>query len=211
MDGTDDGPLELFTNILNKAEHATLIVPPTSFYMGTPGHPAHIRGRPEDLAYPTRHLKSVRLIIAISEMDLMMQSEDRPMTLSTMGALQEFLAGFINLNTTEIEIYIFNDFEGTLDLDKFTEELEAKVQVHYDNSIKYLTENNKLEPKHSEWTGDYAVFDLEDYFDQPKLYYELDDMWMMDWDFERVHRVRARIAQYKEAQAAAKKEVSKVK
>lgn len=208
MDGTDDGPLELFTNILNKAEHATLIVPPTSFYMGTPGFPAHLRGRPEDLAYPTKHLKSVRLIVGISEMDLMIQSLDRPMELSSMAALQEFLAEFINLNPTEIEIYIFNDFKGTLDLDQFEEELDTKIETHYNDSIKYLTENNKLEPKYSDWTAKYQLLGLEDYFDQPELHYELDDLWMEQWDMELWDRRMAMVEKLKEEQAAADNEVS---
>jgi hypothetical protein len=201
VDGTDDGPLELFTNIIKKTKHATLIVPPTAFYMGTPGFPPHLRGRPEDLAYPTRHLKTVRLIIAITEMEIFMQSTDRPTTLSSLEALQEFLAEFLNLNESKIEIYIFNDFDKTLDLVSFRQQLQVKVEKHYNDSIAYLTESGNLEPKHTNWIASYQVLGLGHYFARPKLHYELDDMWMSEWAFEVRDRQRARIEELKKAAA----------
>jgi hypothetical protein len=55
-----------------------------------PGQMAHLSGRPEDLAYPTRKLKSVRLIIAISEMDLLLQRSESavPAKLAPINAVQ---------------------------------------------------------------------------------------------------------------------------
>jgi hypothetical protein len=70
VDGTDDGPLELFTTVLKKVQHATLIIPPTQFYMEIRGGMAHLSGQPEDLSYATKHLESVRLIVAISENEM---------------------------------------------------------------------------------------------------------------------------------------------
>lgn len=106
VDGLDEGPLGMFTTVLNKAQHATLVIPPTSFYIGGRGGLlSHMSGRPEDLAYPTRHCESVRLIVGICEMEIMMLEYDHPVSLTRIGSLQEFLAAFINLNFTKIEIY----------------------------------------------------------------------------------------------------------
>ena len=193
VDGLDDGPLELFTTALKKAQHATLIIPPTAFYIGNRGGILdNVSGRPEDLSYPTRHCKSVRLILAISEDDFMMHDNHGPIDLASSVAIQEFLASFINLNDSEIDIYIFNDFNGTLDLAKFREELAPRVNKHYEDSVKYLTEQKRLEPKHTDWSADYQVFGLEDYFAIPELHYELDDFWMQNWDFELLDRQRAK-------------------
>jgi hypothetical protein len=192
VDGTDDGPLELFTTVLKKVQHATLIIPPTQFYMEIRGGMAHLSGQPEDLSYATQHLESVRLIVAISEDEMMMQSMDFPTALTTIEPVQEFLAKFINLNTTKIEIYLFNNFDNTLELPRFRLELEVKIKKHYDDSIKYLTENNKLKPEYTNWLANYQVFGLEDYFAIPRLYYELDDFMMDEWDFELRVRNKAR-------------------
>lgn len=200
VDGGDDGPLELFTTILNKVQHATLVIPPTAFYMEIRGGMAHLSGQPEDLSYATKHLKSVRLIVAISEMEMMMQGTDFPTTLTTIEPVQEFLAKFINLNDTpKIEIYLFNNFENTLDLVQFRSGLEAKVKKHYADSIKYLTDNNKLKPEYLNWSTDYKVFGLEEYFAIPTLHYELDDMMMEEWYFELHDRQKARYEEMKKA------------
>ena len=192
VDGTDDGPLELFTTVLKKVQHATLVIPPTQFYMEIRGGMAHLSGQPEDLSYATQHLESVRLILAISENEMMMQSMDFPTALTTIEPVQEFLAKFINLNTTKIEIYLFNNFDNTLDLPRFRLELKAKVKKHYDDSIKYLTESNNLKPEYTNWSANYQVFGLEDYFAIPRLYYELDDYMMEEWDFELRDRNKAK-------------------
>jgi hypothetical protein len=205
IDGTDDGPLKLFLKELDHVQHATLVIPPTAFYMGSlPGQMAHLSGRPEDLAYPTRKLKSVRLIVAISEMDLLMQGDDSavPAKLAPNTAVQEFLASFINLNPTEIEIYLFNNFDNTLNLVTFREQLKAKLDKHLKDSIKYLKESDKLKPEHENWSANYKVLGLEHYFVHPTRYYELDDMWMDDWSWELHARQTARIAALKAAAAA---------
>jgi hypothetical protein len=200
VDGLDDGPLELFTTVLDKAQHATLIIPPTSFYIGGRGGMLnHMSGRPEDLAYPTRHCESVRLIVGISESEIMMLEYDHPVSLTKIGPLQEFLAAFINLNFTKNEIYIFNNFDNTLDLPSFRQQLATKVSKHYEDSIKYLTESKRLEPKHSNWSANYQVFGLEDYFATPKLHYEIDDYWMMEWEQELHERQRAKFEARKKA------------
>jgi len=200
IDGLDDGPLELFTTAVNKAKHATLIIPPTSFYIGGRGGlPSQMSGRPEDLAYPTRHCESVRLIVGISEMEIMMLEYDHPVSLTRIGPLQEFLAAFINLNFTKIEIYIFNNFNDTLDLPAFRQELVTKVGKHYEDSIKFLTDSKRLEPKHSNWTANYQVFGLEDYFAIPKLHYEIDDHWIMEWEQELHERQQAKFEARKKA------------
>lgn len=198
-DGTDDGPLELFTTVLKKVQHATLIIPPTQFYMEIRGGMAHLSGQPEDLSYATQHLESVRLIVAISENEMMMQSMDFPTALTTIEPVQEFLAKFINLNTTKIEIYLFNNFDNTLDLPRFRLMLEAKLKKHYADSIKYLTENNKLKPEYTNWSANYQVFGLEDYFAMPRLYYERDDFMMDEWDFELRVRNKAKYEAMKKA------------
>jgi hypothetical protein len=203
VDGTDDGPLELFTTVLKKVQHATPIIPPTQFYMEIRGGMAHLSGQPEDLSYATQHLESVRLIVAISENEMMMQSMDFPTALTTIEPVQEFLAKFINLNTTKIEIFLFNNSDNTLDLPRFRLELEAKVKKHYDDSNKYLTENNQLKPEYINWSANYQVFGLEDYFAIPRLHYELDDYMMEDWDFELRDRSKAKYeAMKKEMQEA---------
>ena len=200
VDGLNDGPLELFTTALNKAKHATLIIPPTAFYIGNRGGMFNaISGRPEDLAYPTRHCESVRLIVAAHEDDFIMRGDHGPVVMASMNSIQEFLASFINLNECKIEIYIFNNFDNTLDLPKFREELVPKVAKHYEDSIKYLTDEKRLEPKHTNWSANYQVFGLEDYFDIPTLHYELDDYWMQNWDFELRARERAKFEARKKA------------
>jgi hypothetical protein len=156
-------------------------------------------GRPEDLAYPTRHCESVRLIVGISESEIMMLEYDHPVSLTKIGPLQEFLAAFINLNFTKIEIYIFNNFDNTLDLPTFRDELATKVSKHYEDSIKYLTESKRLEAKHTDWSANYQVFGLEDYFATPKLHYEVDDQWMMEWEQELYERQKAKFEARKKA------------
>jgi hypothetical protein len=203
VDGTDDGPLELFTTVLQKVQHATLIIPPTAFYMEIRGGMAHLSGQPEDLSYATRHLKSVRLIVGITEMQLMMQNMEFPTTLTTIEPVQEFLAKFINLNDTKIEIYSFNDFEGKLDLPEFRIGLQQKINKHYQDAINYLIESKKLEPKDSSWSANYQVFGLEDYFAHPTLHYELDDMWMEEWSMDLYDRQMAKYEMAKKAEEEA--------
>jgi hypothetical protein len=112
------------------------------------------------------------------------------------------LASFINLNPTEIEIYLLNNFDETLNLVTFREQLNAKLDKHYKDSMKYLKESDKLKPEHENWSANYKVLGLREYFVQKSLYLELDDMWMFDWSSEVRDREKRRIAALKAAAAA---------
>lgn len=190
--GPSGHPLEEFSPIFDHVEHATLVIQPLVYYIGT-GKPAELSGgnwAPQDLALSTRNLQSVRILVAISqgETELMEEESDRFASLASLGPLQVFLASFINLHPSRIEIYMFNDpsdrGRSTNTFDEFKEQLATTVDQTYRNSIERLTESKELKAEHSSWSLNYQVFDLEHYFTQPGLSFELEDWMRTEWEKE---------------------------
>lgn len=188
--GTSGGPLEMFTPILDHVKHATLVIQPLASYVGKSGPVDTTRkiGRPQDLAAPTRHLESVRIIVAMSdsEIESMEGALERSPNLAKLGPLQEFLASFQNLHPSRIEIYMFNTpshlGRSGDTLDKFKEQLAAKVDQHYQDSIEKFTKSKNLKVEHTNWSPNYQVFDVQHYFAQPNLCQELDRWLRFDWE-----------------------------
>jgi hypothetical protein len=198
--GASGGPLEQFTPIFDYVKHATLVIQPLAPYIGKGGPVDMARkyGRPQDLAVPTRNLESVRIIVAMSNSDIESINDALDMSFflekcpkfAEVGHLQDFLAAFINLHPSKIEIYIFNEFSqfegsrGILELDQFREQLAVKVDAHYHKSIAEMTEANQLKPEHSSWSANYQVFDLEHYFARPDLASDIDIYLRHDWEMD---------------------------
>ena len=145
-------------------------------------------GRPQDLAAPTRPLESVRIIVAMSdsEIESMEGALERSPNLAKLGPLQEFLASFLNLHPSRIEIYMFNTpshlGRSKDTLDKFKEQLAAKVDQHYQDSIEKFTKSKNLKEEQTNWSPNYQVFDVQNYFAQPSLSQELDEWSRSDWE-----------------------------
>ena len=190
--GPSGHPLEDFSPIFDHVEHATLVIQPLVYYIGT-GQPAELSGGnwpPQDLVLSTRNLQSVRILVAIShgEAALMEEESERTASFASLGPLQSFLASFINLHPSRIEIYMFNDpsdlGRSTKTFDEFKEQLAISVDQTYRNSIKRLTESKELKAEHSSWSPNYQVFDLEHYFAQPDLSFELENWMGKEWQKE---------------------------
>ena len=153
----------MFTPILDHVKHATLVIQPLASYVGKGGPVDMTRknGRPQDLAAPTRPLESVRIIVAMSdsEIESMEGALERSPNLAKLGPLQEFLASFLNLHPSRIEIYMFNTpshlGRSKDTLDKFKEQLAAKVDQHYQDSIEKLTKAKNLKEEHTNWSPNY--------------------------------------------------------
>jgi hypothetical protein len=174
-------PLELFHRVLDKVQHATLVIPPTVFYMDS--EPGFFNGRPEDLVERTKALESIRLIVGYTPGDMMYPMANYRSELAAIEDVQKFLASFINLNSTKFEIFIFNNFDDTLDLATFRERLEREVEELYQSSIKQWTESNSTElmPQRKIWSAKYQIFGLEDYFAIPGFHRELVSWWVDEW------------------------------
>lgn len=95
-----DFPLHQFMPILDNAKHVTLFLPMTTSYIGRDGWGNH--GLPQDLAYPTRKLDSVGLLIgtSASEFETLCNTSRRSVEICSTSHLQDFLASFIALNST---------------------------------------------------------------------------------------------------------------
>jgi hypothetical protein len=188
--GTPGSPLELFTPILDHVKHATLVIQPLASYIGKGGPVDMTRknGRPQDLAVPTRKLGSVRILVAMSDSEIgsMESALERAANLAKLGPLQDFLAAFISLHPSKIEIYMFNEpshlGRSQDTLDSLKEQLAFKVDQHYQKSIKKLTDTDKLKEEHSSWSPNYEVFDLKHYFAHSDLPQELDRWMRHDWE-----------------------------
>jgi len=111
---------------------------------------------------------------------------ERSPNLAKLGPLQEFLASFQNLHPSRIEIYMFNTpshlGRSGDTLDKFKEQLAAKVDQHYQDSIEKFTKSKNLKVEHTNWSPNYQVFDVQHYFAQPNLCQELDRWLRFDWE-----------------------------
>jgi hypothetical protein len=103
--------------------------------------------------------------------------------LVSADCLLKSVAPYLTLAKWKIEIYIFNDFDNTLDLVDFREKLKIEVDV----AIKAMPEKDR-----PDWSPNYQVFGLENYFARPDLYLELDQSWMMSWRTELDRRQRAK-------------------
>lgn len=176
------GPAAVITEALDKAQHATLIVPPTDTYMNEWTDSA------EDLARPTQYLSSISIIVAHGTIDSHPRSNSE---VALIASVQQFLASFIKFKTQRIEIYLFHNFNNNLDLDKFRQALKSEVEKQYQDAIKSLKDRNELEPDQLDWSADYEVYGLEDYFKDKKMFLELDRDWVLGWRHELDRRRRS--------------------
>jgi len=106
-----------------------------------------------------------------------------PDALVSAGHLLKHVAPYLKLANWKIEIYIFNDFDNAFDLIDFRDKLKIEV----DDAIRVLPEKER-----PNWTPNYQVFGLEDYFNHPDMYLELDHEWMMGWRMELDRRQGAK-------------------
>jgi hypothetical protein len=165
-----------FTTLLSKVRHATLVMPPISCYM------SHWKPLPGDSCRaPLANLSSLNLIFADHGFDAF--GIAAPRHLVSVQSLIKSVASCLKLNNWKIEIYIFNDFDNTFDLVDFREKLKIEV----DDAIKAMPEKER-----PDWSPNYQVYGLEDYFNHPDMYLELDHEWMMRWKMERDRRQRAK-------------------
>jgi hypothetical protein len=169
------GHWEPFSLALDTVQHATLVISPTRISLKDSGPP--VNGRDEG---PPMKLESFRLIFAgdsLNEFSIV-----PPIPLVSMECLLKSVASCLKLGNWKIEIYIFDDFKNTLDLVDF----RKKLKIEVDDAIKALPKKDR-----PDWSPDYQVFGLEDYFDHPDMYLELDHEWMMSWKRELDRRQRA--------------------
>jgi hypothetical protein len=168
------GRLEPFTEMLDTVQHATLVISPTLTSSKDFGPKGNERNRT-----PLK-LESLRLIFADDKFNT--NKVTAPDALVSADCLPKSVAPYLTLANWKIEIYIFNDFDNTLDLVDFREKLKIEV----DDAIKAMPEKER-----PAWTPNYQVFGLEDYFNHPDMYLELDHEWMMSWRMELDRRQRA--------------------
>jgi hypothetical protein len=175
LDTLRHGYWKPFNLVLDTVQHATLVISPTLISLKDSGPP--VNGRDEG---PPWKLESLRLIFAYDRHDAYFY---RPRQLSvSVESLIKFVAPCLKLGDWKIELYIFTDFDKTLDLVDFREKL--KIQV--DDAIKAMPEKER-----PAWTPNYQVYGLEDYFNHPDMYLELDHDEMMGWRMELDSRRRA--------------------
>ena len=194
-------PLHQFMPIFDNVKHATLFLPTTASYVGRGVFLKRKHGLPQDLAYPTRKLDSVRLLIGLndSEIESMEHTLERAVGLCKTSHLQDFLASFIALNPTRVEIYLFSnvEFPKPQNLDEFKQELAIKVDKQYESLLAKIKDPDE---KQSNWVANYQVHDLEHYFAQPGLCNELESWVLSDWkadlkwlrDYEKEETMKAR-------------------
>jgi hypothetical protein len=169
------GRLEPFTEMLDTVQHAMLVISPTLTSSKNVGPKGNERDRT-----PLK-LESLRLIFANDKFNT--DKVTTPDALVSADCLLKSVAPYLKLAKWKIEIYIFDDFDNTLDLVDFRAELSIAVE----DPIKALPKT-----KRPTWTPNYQVFGLEDYFNHPDMYLELDHEWMMGWRMELDRRQRAK-------------------
>jgi hypothetical protein len=167
------GHWQPFTGVLDRSQHATLVIPPTLNFLNDSAEDER-DGAPLGL-------ESLRLIFAHDRLDSPpWHMVSRP--IASVESLIKFVAPCLKLRNWKIEIYIFNDFNNTLDLVDFRDKLKIEV----DDAIKALPKKDR-----PDWSPNYQVYGLEDYFNHPDMYLELDHEWMMSWRMELDRRQRA--------------------
>jgi hypothetical protein len=179
---------------IKQAQHVTLVLPPTLMFMNMfgaldeDGVQDDTITWPKDLVDLTRHCETVRVIVAITDMEVVSTYHDVPT--STFDDVYDFLSYYVTLEKTksEIEFFIFYDFGYNLDLDEFRVEFEEVVTKRYEHHIKSLKESNEFKPEHIEWSPNYQIQGMKEYFDIPGLGDELDIFWIWNWEGELYQR-----------------------
>lgn len=172
VDGPEDGPLELFPTLLKPLEQLTLVLPPTAFSI----HPRFpISGRPEDLSYATKHIKSIRLIVASPSEDLDEQNAD----MCQLEPLVAFLAETVVLHPAAFDIYIFPSFNGKFNPADFYQSMMDEVEKQRTRIVEVLQSQDKLTEEITGWHPRVTVGGIVDYFGDAKRVKELDAMWAM--------------------------------
>ena len=172
LDTLCPGDSDSFDPVLDTVQHATLVISPTMVSLKDYG--LRLNGRDEG---PPLKLESLRLIFAHNRLDAYRDRDRQPSV--SMESLIESVAPCLKLGKWKIEIFIFNDFDSNLDLVDFRDKLKIAV----DDAIKALPKKER--PK---WTPEYQVFGLEDYFNRPDMYLELDHVWTVGWKTELDNR-----------------------
>lgn len=194
LDHSDPGSSHSLVAAIRQAQHVTLVLPPTLMFMNMfgaldeDGVQDDTITWPKDLVDLTRHCESVRIIVAITDIEVVSTYHDVPT--STFDDVYDFLAYYVTFEKTksEIEFFIFDDFGYNLDLDEFREEFDEVVTKRYEDRIKSLKESNEFRPEHIEWSPNYCVLGMKDYFDIPGLSGELDIFWIWNWEGELYQR-----------------------
>jgi hypothetical protein len=212
LDHSDPGSSHSLVAAIEQAQHVTLVLPPTLMFMNMFGSLDEDGALddtitwPKDLVDLTRHCETVRVIVAITDMEVVSTYHDVPT--STFDDVYDFLAHYVTFEKTrtKIEFYIFYDFGYNLDLDEFREEFDEVVTKRYDQRIKCLKESDEFKPEHIEWSPNYQILGMKNYFDIPGLSDELDIFWIWNWEGELYQR---RNMTAKERKAARKEEAAK--
>jgi len=106
---------------------------------------------------------------------------ERAVGLCRTSHLQDFLASFIALSPTRIEIYLFSnvEFPKSQDLDSFKQQLAVKVKKQHKDLLAKI---NQSDEQQTLWTANYQVYDIEHYFAQPGLCDELERWVLFGWE-----------------------------
>ena len=196
------GPLNLFRPIFQHVRHATLIIPATASYFNFDYRDLHIMedfGRPQDLCLPTRDLKTVRIIVALPKPEIGSTKSilRRTDPIARLEHIIDLLALCLIFNTSEVEIYMFNDldedFPDSTDLDTFRHDLRSKVNGLYEHSLTLPDMTSASDDSVESWTPNYEVYDLEHYFSRsPRISDELDGYMYNHWEFTMRYMQRQR-------------------
>jgi hypothetical protein len=194
LEHSDPSGSESLVTAIKQAQHVTLVVSPTLMFMNMfgaldeDGVQDDTITWPKDLVDLTRHCETVRVIFAITDMEVVSTYHDVPT--STFDDVYDFLAYYVTFEKTKskIEFFIFDDFGYNLDLDEFREEFDEVVTKRYENRIKCLKESDELKAEDIEWSPNYQVLGMKEYFDIPGLSDELDIFWIWNWEGELYQR-----------------------
>ena len=178
LDTLRHGYWKPFNLVLDTVQHATLVISPTLISLKDSGPPVNRRDEG-----PLLKLQSLRLIFANHRLDAYMYFHRDRQPSVLVESLIKYVAPCLKLGDWKIELYIFNDFDKTLDLVDFRE----KVKIQVEDAIKAMPEKER-----PAWTPNYQVYGLEDYFNRSDMYLELDHEWMMGWRMELDRRQGAK-------------------
>jgi hypothetical protein len=141
-------PLEQFDSISDNVKHATLVLPSTAPFIGGGSSDQHPQWSPRDLAFSTRNLDSVRLIIGLNLNEaLRIEAKlGRRVSICKSIPLQAFLASFLTAHSAKaakVDIYLFYgiDFPKNHNLEEFRQQLAVKVEQQHGN---FRALNNNL-------------------------------------------------------------------
>lgn len=197
---SDPSLSDTFIAAIKQARHVTLIVPPTAMFMGDQTHFDDEVSDVINLVDATRHCETIRIVVAIIDIEMVIPDvEEYDEATITLDETQDYLSSYITFENTKIELYIFFDYVGNLDLVEFRDEFDQVVKKRYESCIKSLTEADQLKPEHLEWSPTFSMLSMENYFAVPGLSDEMDSLWLLTWEAELDERRLATAAKLKNA------------